>query len=75
VTENIEPTPEQIEAAKAVSRMYGQRSAAKTRQTFLANVDRETPGLPEAERQARAYDLYRAHMQRLAIARHPAKVG
>jgi hypothetical protein len=66
----VEPTPEQIEAAKAVSRIYGQKSAASTRRRFLAQVDRATPGLPEEERQERAYELYRAHMAELARARY-----
>lgn len=68
-------TPEQAAAARAVHRAYGKRSAANTRRRFLADVDRETPGLPEDERQARAYELYRAHMTRLAIARHAMKAG
>lgn len=40
---------------------------AKFLDTFLAQVDAETPGLPEPERQRRAESLKRAHFQRLAL--------
>ena len=50
------------ERAEASARM---REALRVR--FLADVDAESPGLVESERQSRAAELERAHFARLAV--------
>ena len=62
------PTAEQLATVRAVGSLYGKKSAKMKLDTYLADVDRATPGLPEDQRQAAAYVLYRAHMTVIAIA-------
>jgi hypothetical protein len=55
-------TQADLDAVLRVSRAFGHRGFEKLLTRFLADVDRATPGLPTDERNARAMELYRAHM-------------
>ena len=60
---NIELTDDQRALLAELGSMGGKIGQSRVRQSFIVQVDRETPGLPEAERQARADELYRAYMR------------
>jgi hypothetical protein len=49
-------------------RANAERGQRGLRAKFLREIDEETPGLAEAERQRRADVRYRLHMKRLAFA-------
>jgi hypothetical protein len=68
-----------IAALTRAAHYDGREVTAAARSTFLASfleqVDRDHPGLPEAERQRRAIALRRAHFTRLSFLSSKARAS